>query len=311
MGYTIMKTIAFTVFGMLVFALGMSAQQLPLTNEAARLCQEKQYDAALNKITEARKISDEAASPYLWYVDGFIHKEIYKQNEMGNRNSPQREMAIESFMNSLEMDKLNQHSAMTKLSLKFLASSYYNDALLQTREFDIETDKAPTVSFNKFRKLMHVAEPGTSLKKFDGEFNKSMGQRYFMLWQMDIENADIAEKAADMYSEVVRMDSTDSDAHYNIAVIFYNKAVFKYRKIGPDTDIFDLIVIQQDCADLIKNKALVSMNKAYQLSPDKGEVVRGLMYIHRALEHENDVEYFKNEIERLILEGKITLPDKK
>lgn len=311
MGNSMIKSLAISIFCLLIFALQLNAQQLPLTNEAARLCQEKNYDAALNKITEARKISDEAASPYFWYVDGFIHKEIFKLNEMGNRTSPQREMAIESFMKSLEMDKLNQHTAMTKLSLKFLASSYYNDALLQTREFDLASENASSVSFNKFRKLMHVAEPGTSLKKFDVEFNKSMGQRYFMLWQMDIENADIADKAVDKYTEVVRLDSTDVDAHYNIAVIYYNKAVFKYRKIGPDTDIFDLIVIQQDCADLIKNKALISMSKAYKLTPEKGEVVRGLMYIHRALEHENDVDYFKKEIERLVEEGKISLPDKK
>ena len=305
------KSLAISIFSLQIFVLQLNAQQLPLTNEAARLCQEKNYDAALNKITEARKITDEASSPYFWYVDGFIHKEMFKQNEMGNRTSPQRELAIESFMKSLEMDKLNQHVAMTKLSLKFLASSYYNDALLQTREFNLATENSPTLSFHKFRKLMHVAEPGTSLKKFDTEFNESMGQRYFMLWQMDIENAEIADKAVDKYVEVVRLDSTDTDAHYNIAVIYYNKAVFKYRKIGPDTDIFDLIVIQQDCADLIKNKALISMNKAYKLSPEKGEVVRGLMYIHRALEHENDVEYFKKEIARLVEEGKITLPDKK
>lgn len=304
------KSYMLLLVSMLSWVISLVAQQLPVTNEAARLCQEKQYDAALEKIAEAKLVVEELENPYLWYVDGFIHKEIFKQNEIGDRNSQHREISADCFLLSLEKDRTNQHSAMTKLSLKFLASSYYNDALMSTREFDLSTEKDPETSFGKFRKLMHYAEPGTSLKKYDNEFKKSMGQRYFQLWQMDIENNTLAEKAVASYMDVVRVDSTESDAFYNIAVVFYNRAVFKYRKIGPETDIFDLIVTQQECADLIKGKALVNMEKAYHLTPERGDVVRGLMYIHRALEHENDVEYFKKEIERLVQEGKIVLPDK-
>lgn len=308
MGNTMIKAPILFLLSFVLVAFTMNGQELPLTNAAAILCQDKQYDAALAKIEEAKLSKIESGFPYMWYVDGFIHKEIYKLNESGNRTSTQREMAVESFLKALELDKRNEQTAMTKLSLKFLASSYYNDALIQTREFDLTNEQEPELYFKKFRRLIHIAEPGTSLKKFDNEFNKSMGQRYFQLWQMNIENDLPAERATGKYNEVVRLDSTDSDAFYNIAVIYYNKAVFKYRKIGPDTDIFDLIMTQQDCAELIKNKALVNMQRAYKLNAENGEIVRGLMYIHRALEHENDVAYFKAEIERLVAEGKITLP---
>jgi hypothetical protein len=293
-----------------VASLMVKAQGQPLTNEAAKLCQEKQFDLAVQKIEEAKASPVESLDSYTWYVDGFIQKEIYKQNDIGVRNSKHREMAAESLLKALELDKKNQHSAMIKLSLKFLASSYYNDALLQTQEFDLTNNSTPEETYIKFKKFMHYAEPGTSLKKFDKEFNKNMGQRYFALWQLDVDNEILSDKSVEKYSEVLRLDSTESDAYYNIAVVYYNHAVFKYRKIGPDTDIFDLIVIQQECADLIKNRALVNMQKAYKLTPERGDVVRGLMYMHRALEHENDVEYFKKEIERLISEGKITAPDK-
>lgn len=289
-------------------ALVLPAQQFELTNEAAKLCQDRQFAAALAKIDEAKKATTNLDEAYMWYVDGFIHKEIFKKDEINNRNSQHRVAAVQSFLRSLEVDKLNQHSAMTRLGLKYLASTYYNEALMQTQEFVLSNDKLPEASYAQFRKLMHYAEPGTSLKKFDNEFHKNMGQRYFALWQMDIENTLLADKAVDEYGFVVRADSTESDAWYNIAVVHYNRAVFKYRKIGPETDIFDLIVIQQECAELIKNKALPAMDKAYRLTPERGDVVRGLMYIHRALEHENDVEYFKAEIERLVREGKFVLP---
>lgn len=310
MGNSIIRIISGICLLLLFPVTNVSAQQLPLTNEAAKLCQEKQFDAALKKIDEAKADAAENQNPYMWYVDGFIHKEIYKSKEMNIRNSHEREVAAESFLKSLNLDKQNQHSAMTKLSLKFIASSYYNDALLQTREFSPGGEKDAEESYARFRKFMHYAEPGSSLKKFDTEFNKSVGQRYFMLWQSDVSNNKLAEKSIDYYSAAARADSADIDAFYNIAVVNYNMAVFKYRVIGPDTDIFDLIVIQQDCADLIKNKALVNMEKAYKLDQERGDIVRGLMFIHRALEHENDVEYFKGEIERLVEEGKIVLPDK-
>ena len=47
------------------------------------------------------------------------------------------------------------------------------------------------------------------------------------------------------------------------------------------------------------------MDKAYALAPEKGEVVHGKIILHRALDHEKDVEYFKQEIARLVREGKI------
>lgn len=283
------------------------AQELPLTNEAAQYCQEKNFEKAKEKINEATN-SNEAQHPYTWYVKGFIFKEIYKQNESHNRNSINREHAVEYFLKALEMDKKHEHSEMTKAGLKYLAATYYNDAITRTREFDLSNTDEPEVLFNSFRKLMRTVDPVYSLRNSEKEFSKNMGQRYFILWQMELNNDEIANKSLSHYSNALRMDSLDSDTYYNVAVIHYNHAVFKYRQLNSDTEIWDLIVIQQECADLIKNKALVNMNKAYKISPERGDVVRGLMFIHRALEHEKDVEYFKNEIERLVNEGKITDP---
>lgn len=289
---------------------GVTAQIMPLTNEAARLCQSKQFDDALLKIEEAKNDPQEINDSYMWYVDGFIHKEIYKIHEAGIRDSKHRELAVESFLKSLELDETKQNSSMTRLSLKFLASTYFNEALLQTQEFDAATEMEPQNTYGKFRRLMHFAEPGKSLNKYEIEFKQSMGQRCFTLWQMDMNNESYADKSVGYYNDVVRLDSNSSDVYYNISVVYYNRAVFKYRQLGPETDIFDLIVIQQDCAELIKNKALPNMEQSYKLNPEKAECTRGLMYIHRALEHENDAEYFKSEMERLAKEGKIVLPDK-
>ena len=78
-----------------------------------------------------------------------------------------------------------------------------------------------------------------------------------------------------------------------------------YRKINHETDMFDMMTIQEAAAKLIREKALPLMDKAYALAPEKGEVVHGKIILHRALDHEKDVEYFKQEISRLVREGKI------
>ncbi len=297
----------------LVIAMGfifsfVKAQDSPLTNEAARLCQEKNFESAKAKINQAMD-TEEAKDPYMWYVKGFIYKEIYKQNESTKRDSRNREIAVECFNKSLDIDKKKEYTEMSNAGIKYLATTYYNDALTRTRDFDLSTVHEAEELFNKFRKQMRTVDPVFPIRNYEKEFSKNVAQRYFLLWQLDVDNETIAEQALAQYSIALRIDSNDVDTQYNVGVIYYNRAVFKYRKINADTDFIDLIDIQQDCANLIKNKALVYMNQAYKLSPERGDIVRGLMYIHRALEHEKDVEYFKTEIERLINEGKLVEPD--
>jgi hypothetical protein len=72
-----------------------------------------------------------------------------------------------------------------------------------------------------------------------------------------------------------------------------------------------MMTIQESASKLIREEALPLMDKAYTLAPEKGEIVKGKIILHRALDHEMDVEYFKSEVARLIREGKITADPKK
>lgn len=307
MGTTMKRQITILLL-LVVFAhFSGFTQELRLTNEAAHLCQNKDYASAEKKIAEALD-SEESQQPYSWYVKGFIYKEIYKNTEPNNRNSQYRAEATESFSKSLEMDKKGEFNEMNKAGIKYLASTYYNDALIRSRDFDMNSNNEPSVLFNQFRKLMRLVDPTFPIKKYEAELAKNMAQRYFTLWQFDLDDESYADKSLAEYSHALRLDSLDADTYYNIAVIHYNRAVFKYRKIDAETDFIDLIDIQQECAHLIKNKALINMERAYALNPERGDVVRGLFFIHRALEHEKDVEYFKSEIDRLVKEGKLSEP---
>jgi tetratricopeptide (TPR) repeat protein len=301
MGHMI-KKICFLALALI--GLQGAAQNNTITNEAAKLCQAKQLDAAKTKIADALN-SEEKTQPYTWYVAGFIYKEFYKEFESKKRDSQYREQAVEYFLKAMDLDKKREHTSNIKTGIKYLASTYYNDALLRTREFDEATEADPEKHFNLFRKLMRTAEPGCNLNTYDKEFHQQVAQRYFDLWQINIDNDELPNKALKHYNEAIRVDSTDCMLYYNVGVLHYNRAVFMYRSIGPNTDMFDLIDIQMRASDIIKNKAMIAMTKADKICPNSSEILRGLLYMNKALERDKDVVYFKSEIERLIAEGKM------
>jgi tetratricopeptide (TPR) repeat protein len=205
----------------------------------------------------------------------------------------------------MSLKNAQQHVSMTRLAMKYLASTYYNDALQVAQTNTMDAEQEAYRLFSAFEKWMPVAEPGTSMIGYRKEFTKAIGQRYFSLWQLDTDTPDYRDKALAQYEKIVKLDSMDVDAYYNLSVIHYNQAVFMYRKINHETDMFDMMTIQEAAAKLIREKALPLMDKAYSLAPEKGEVVHGKIILHRALDHEKDVEYFKQEISRLVREGKI------
>lgn len=290
---------------LLFAAVGLIAQQFPLSTEAARLCQQKQFDAALQVSMQALTDNVESADAYAWYVNGFVWKELYKTKEYGLRNSPYREEAVRAFEKSMKKNNSAQHLSMTRLALKYLASTYYNDALQVSKSISDKGEAEAESLFNNFEKWMQLAEPGIAMTSYKKEFAKSIGQRYFALWQADTDNDENRIRATAQYEKLLAMDTTDTDAFYNLSVIYYNQAVFMYRKINHETDMFDMMTIQETAAKLIREKALPIMDKAYALAPEKGEIVHGKIILHRALDHEKDVEYFKQEITRLVREGKI------
>lgn len=297
---------------LMVLSIHLNAQNLPLANEAAKLCQAKSYDAAKSKVAEAIASDKENKDAYTWYVAGFIYKECFKELELGKRESALRETAVDYLLKAKELDVSRSHTSNIRSSLKFLARTYFNDALLRIREMDTDDETLPEKDYHMFRKLMREAEPGSNLNVFDRDYHQQMGQQLFMIWQQNPETEKYADRSLYHYEEAVRMDTNDCMISYNIGVLHYNRAVFLYRSIGPETELPELLDTQVKASNIAKSKALPAMKRADELCPEHAEILRGLMYINKALEREADVQYFKDEIERLINEGKMKklTPDK-
>ncbi|MFM7105537.1 MAG: hypothetical protein ACKOW8_08435, partial [Flavobacteriales bacterium] len=221
MGYLMMR--GYFIFFFTTLTVWAYSQNAPITNQAAKLCEAEDWLGAQQKIAEAMKTA-EINTAFCWYVDGYIHKELYKTRETGQPNSTLRMRAVDSFMKSLELDDSKEHTKMSKLGLKYLASTYYNDALMLTQSFNMTGENEPTSLFGNFLTIMEIADTRTGIVRFSQEFERNMGQRYFQLWTEDVNNTQLPEKIIDRYHRVLSLDSNDVDAWYNVGVVYYNQA---------------------------------------------------------------------------------------
>jgi tetratricopeptide (TPR) repeat protein len=308
MGSTI-KYLVVCLLCMSFVGLPMAHAQTPASAaEAVELCQAKKFDEALVAIQKSIDDPISAEHPFTWYVKGFIHKEKYKNFEAQMRHSEQREVAMECFERSLLVDTKREYIAQIHVALKYLASTFFNDAMRASQEFDLNNANDYSEYFFKFRKLMRTVDPVTNLAPFERDLAKSAGQRFFQIWQLDTEQSEPANLSALKYLEALGLDSTDCHTYYNLGVVYYNRAVFLYRSLDANTEMEELITIQTESVGLL-NKALEVFTTGQRFCPENGDILKGLLYINKAFENEKNVEYFKTEIERLIDEGKIKKPE--
>lgn len=308
MGSTI-KYLVVCIFAMVSLTMAQIYAQTPaIAAEAVELCQAKKFQEALTSIQKGIDDPQDSKHPYTWFVKGFIHKEAYKCDEMYQRSSQHREIAVKCFEKSLQLDDKREFVAQTHVALKYLASTYFNDAMLASREFDLASPEEYITYFHTFRRLMRMVDPVTDLSPFEHDLLKSAGQRYFEIWQLDTDQDGPANQAAAKFLEALGHDSTDCHIYYNLGVVYYNRAVFKYRSLNVDTEMDELFTIQTESVGLLQ-KALQVFTNGQRICPEDGDILKGLLYINKAFENEKNVEYFKSEIERLIDEGKIKKPE--
>ncbi len=90
------------------------------------------------------------------------------------------------------------------------------------------------------------------------------------------------EKAERLYKEIIKTDANNLKANYNLAILYYNKAVNIIDSMDPDQGIQEIDVVQEKCIPIFQ-QSLPHMLKAYELNPKRKEVLEGLAGIYFAL----------------------------
>jgi len=299
-----MKAKAIYILALLAMLSTSIEAQLTLTNNAARQCQEKDYVLALETIDRALQAEDEQNQAFTWYVSGYIHKEIFKEQESSVRTSPHRTTAVAHLEKALILDGSGEYSEMTRSALKYLATTYLNDALVMTREIQRSTEGQPEIVYAEFQRIMRIADPAASLPTYHKELFRKLAQAHYFLWEKDITQEYHSTRSREYYEKVLAMDASDCEANYNMAILLYNHGVHKIRKIGSSTDIMELIAIQDECIQLFRS-SLPFAESTFNNCPERMDYFKAMMFINRALGNEDVHDEYKARLEKLIREGQI------
>ncbi|MDP4586872.1 MAG: hypothetical protein NWS86_01730 [Flavobacteriales bacterium] len=301
-----------TIIGLLMcFTLNVALAQdaLPITESAVKAFQEGNIDQAKDRIHFALANEAEKNHPYTWCVKGFVYKELYKNTAQKDRRSPNREIAIEAIMKSMVLDTKKAYFDLNDKALRFLATSIYNDVVLSTRSLNEYTLEEPEQFYDRYKEIMLFLEPNTTFNQQDLELYRVLAEAHHRIYLKDPEKNNIYfDRCADYYNQALSINAQDTLSNYNLAILYYNKGVYKIKKIDHSTEIFELIMIQDECVELFK-KSLPFMLKAHELDPFRMEPLKGLRAIYKSLSDDDNEERYKKLLEQYIQEGIIKTED--
>jgi hypothetical protein len=290
-----MKHAFFFLFILLGVANVGLAQVNAQVAKAAELCAEKKYDEALAQIDEGFKSNDLNSDPNAWYVKGFILKELYKQKEANQRQSNYRYRSVASLKKAREFDANLEFASNIDAALQFIAFTYFNDALLRSAEMDSESENEPIDLYKKFEELYKGSE--AELKDLKVEFNSKMAEGHYRNWIKNTEDNHHYALCLEYYSKVLTLDSRNCTANLNLAIVNYNQGVYMIRKIGAQTDMMDLISIQDESVKKFKS-AIPYAQQAFASCTPSPTNYKVLMFVNRALGREEEFLRLKKESEK-------------
>ena len=308
MGRTGLILITFLLF--MCHGFSMSAQQdLPRTSQAVKLYESGDLVGAKEVILDALQKEEEQNHPYTWCVKGFIFKEIYKTIENKDRYSANRDVAIDALKTSIRLDTKKEYETTNLKALEFLANTLYNDVVYLTRGLNEYNVDEPEKFYKRYQTVWRLVEPNADFTHKDVELYRVMAEGFNKIYKADPErNLVFFDKSASYYKKAIALRPDDTLANYNLAILYYNRGVFKIKKIGASTEIFELIFIQDECIELFK-QSLPFMKKAHDLDPTRKEPLQGLRAIFKSLSEDQEELKYRTLLEQYIKEGVIQPED--
>lgn len=294
-----MKNVSKYILLLFIVLLGVSKTtqaQNAAINRAITYQQSGDLDKAKSTIDSALAIPSVASDAYAWYVKGYIYKSLYSKREAGKRKFEYRKEAMAAFIKSKEIDTKGENNDDNNKNIKFIATTYYNDAVqsLDSNNYAFAID-----AFELHKKAIVIPEPTTDLVQKDIAFHLALASMFTRTYENNrIARKDFFGKAKDAYNTVINLDVNNVSANYNLGILYYNQAVSIINAMDYDLDLITLNQIQDDCVVLFK-QSLPFMEKAYQLDPKRKETLIGLSGIYFSLNEEEKSKEIKQKIDEI------------
>jgi hypothetical protein len=268
---------------------------LPLTGKAARLYEQKNYTEA-KTIIEQSIAAEGKEDSYSWHVRGHIYKEIYKGQDLAaKKSSKEREVAVQSFEKCMKLDVEKKFLEWNKTSLRFLGSTYWNDAVSLMEIRDRKDLPMAEEFFHKYLRIMESVELQSDLDQRKLDFYKAYATSNRKIIE-DFRNAMSEpsayavelERVVDSHKKALAIDNSDYGSNYNYAINLYNEAAYRIENIPVEADLTHIILEQEGCIGIFE-EALPIAQKAENLKPGRIEILKALRAIYLGL---NNYEAF-------------------
>ncbi len=278
------------ILTMLIAAPSLFAQDNPLKvavdfYQAGKLHEAK---SAILKCSSEKRWSDD---PNTWYLQGFIMKDLYKAAPQGDSSLIYRQLSTAAFQKLIDNEEAKKHHSDAYKNLKYLSSTFYNDAIEAIEKQDVELSKSYFDHFKSNFKLYN--DTTINIETRETEYLLALGTAYTTIYKSDSLKSEtnlVGAKSA--YEKILTLDSTNTKANYNLAVLYYNEAVNLINQL--DYDEVDLVAFSQieDKSIVLFKQSLPFMEKAYQRNPNDRNTIEGLAGIYFSLrDYDKSNEY--------------------
>ena len=281
---------------LVVFLLAQSAVGQNKLANAHYSLKNKEYEKAKELIDAASIDTLFQDVPATWYYKGHIYKELYKEQQGEDFQSPYRVVAIESFIKCIEIEPEGVYSESSRAGLSFLANRIFNEA---ASTFDENNYPTSLATYEYHKTIMLAAYPETDFRAKDIMIKMRLASVYNNIAEQDTVNAEMYYSNAEKeYLEVLKIDSLNVSANFNLGIIYYNKGVEIVNNMDYSLDLDELLKVQEEIIVLFK-KSLPYMKVAYDLNPSRKETLIGLQGIYFSLNDIPKSETYKKELESL------------
>lgn len=261
--------------------------------KAYRCFQEKKLDSARVFIDSAAVNPQTQNEPNVWLIRGYVYKELYKQKEGNNVNSPFRETAVQSFKTFVKLDsaKTNPQRDVVIKSLKYQAATYHNDI---AKTLDTVNYQQSLKNAEKHKELMKYLDPAFDDKSYDYDIYLILGS----MFEKDYESTDsknLLDLAKVYLFKAYEIKNNTFSVNKNIGFLYYNQAVSIIKKMDYDIPL-DQLPVYQDQSVKLGQQALSYCLKAHELNPEDRAVIEALAGIYYLLNDNEKHNEFKKKL---------------
>ncbi len=276
-----------------LFSVAEAKAQPAATIEAYQAYQQKDYSRAASLI-DAVVISEEGKEDAMsWHIRGFVYKDLFNEEKNDAERDAHREKAIASYKRSMELDAAQAYKENNLKSLRYLASSYYNDAVLVMRELNPRTIDRSEELYAAYKDLQRAVDPSFNFAERDVTYYKALATSNRKIYEQDRSNLkDFLFRALDNYKVVLEIDPENYGANYNTAINLYNEGAFGIEQIDADAQIPTIVKVQAESVELFR-EALPYMLKAHELNPERRETLIALRGIYLSLNNNEEANKYR------------------